>query len=248
MDSVLILTPFYFLAIIGILLVFLLLVVIVKEINRVLSSPFYYPYFVHSIDISGRRDPQVEELIDEYLIKYKMSEIEEHRWVIEKWKYDSLQIIAKSRLRNYREKQYYSVLDDAHAYLFILYRNQTRYKNFNYQRIAYQVKNRIGTYEFDYDYLANRNASLAKIGYETSLNKYHSKEQRKMMTPQLRRQIIERDNYTCQICGKKMFDEVGLEVDHILPIAKGGKTVPSNLQVLCSKCNRSKHDRITAFR
>ena len=34
-----------------------------------------------------------------------------------------------------------------------------------------------------------------------------------------------------------MSDEVGLQIDHIIPVSEGGKTVPSNLQVLCSKCN-----------
>ena len=42
-----------------------------------------------------------------------------------------------------------------------------------------------------------------------------------------------------------MPDEVGLQIDHIIPIAKGGKTVVSNLRVLCSKCNASKSDKIT---
>lgn len=46
------------------------------------------------------------------------------------------------------------------------------------------------------------------------------------------------------LMAKYMPDEVGIEVDHIIPIAKGGKTVPSNLQVLCSKCNGSKHDKV----
>ena len=49
--------------------------------------------------------------------------------------------------------------------------------------------------------------------------------------------------YTCQMCGKYMPDEVGLHVDHIVSISKGGKTVPSNLQVLCSKCNGSKSNK-----
>ena len=63
------------------------------------------------------------------------------------------------------------------------------------------------------------------------------------MTKELRQQIIDRDKYTCQLCGKYMPDEVGLHIDHIVSISKGGKTVPSNLQVLCSKCNGSKSNK-----
>lgn len=41
-----------------------------------------------------------------------------------------------------------------------------------------------------------------------------------------------------------MPDEVGLQVDYTIPIVKGGKTIASNLRVLCSKCNASKFDKI----
>ena len=81
---------------------------------------------------------------------------------------------------------------------------------------------------------------LARIGYEATLKEYHAKNQRRLMTPALRRQIKERDNFTCQICGKHMSDGVGLHIDHIVPVAKGEKTAPSNLRVLCSKYNGSK--------
>ena len=71
-------------------------------------------------------------------------------------------------------------------------------------------------------------------------DQYHREDQRKALTKDLREMIKQRDKYTCQICGKKMFDEVGLHIDHIIPVSKGGKSIPSNLRVLCSKCNGRK--------
>ena len=35
-----------------------------------------------------------------------------------------------------------------------------------------------------------------------------------------------------------------LEIDHIIPISKGGCTVEENLQTLCWKCNRAKSNKI----
>ncbi|HJB68761.1 MAG TPA: HNH endonuclease [Candidatus Fournierella excrementigallinarum] len=35
-----------------------------------------------------------------------------------------------------------------------------------------------------------------------------------------------------------------LEIDHIIPVSKGGRTEEDNLQTLCWKCNRSKGDKI----
>lgn len=72
------------------------------------------------------------------------------------------------------------------------------------------------------------------------------KYQRSLMTPKLREKILKRDSYTCQNCGISRKDEphLLLEVDHIIPVAKGGKTVESNLQTLCWKCNRTKSDKI----
>lgn len=66
--------------------------------------------------------------------------------------------------------------------------------------------------------------------------------QRQLMTNQLREKIKKRDNYTCCRCGACLKDEphLLLEIDHIIPISKGGTTVESNLQTLCWKCNRNK--------
>lgn len=70
--------------------------------------------------------------------------------------------------------------------------------------------------------------------------------QRRLMTPKLRRYIIDRDNNTCGQCGNSTDIEPNLllEVDHILPVSKGGITEESNLQTLCWKCNRRKGAKV----
>ncbi|WP_413828870.1 HNH endonuclease [Methanobrevibacter sp. UBA412] len=56
--------------------------------------------------------------------------------------------------------------------------------------------------------------------------------------------VLERDNYTCQMCGRDRYDGVKLEVDHIIPVLKGGSDDISNLQTLCFDCNRGESDKI----
>ncbi|MBS5546382.1 MAG: HNH endonuclease [Lachnospiraceae bacterium] len=72
------------------------------------------------------------------------------------------------------------------------------------------------------------------------------KEQRALMTKKLREFIKKRDNYTCCNCGNSTHKEPNLllEIDHIIPVAKGGQTVEDNLQTLCWKCNRAKSNKI----
>ncbi len=73
-----------------------------------------------------------------------------------------------------------------------------------------------------------------------------AKEQRMMMTSKLRQHIKERDNFTCKICNNSIYNEPNLllEIDHIIPVSKGGCTVEDNLQTLCWKCNRSKSSKM----
>lgn len=70
--------------------------------------------------------------------------------------------------------------------------------------------------------------------------------QRALMTSKLRQHIKERDHYTCRHCGVSTADEphLLLEIDHIVPVSKGGLTTEDNLQTLCWRCNRSKGDKM----
>lgn len=73
-----------------------------------------------------------------------------------------------------------------------------------------------------------------------------AKEQRALMTKKLREFIKTRDNYTCCTCGNSTHVEPNLllEIDHIIPVSKGGQTEEMNLQTLCWKCNRAKSNKI----
>lgn len=72
------------------------------------------------------------------------------------------------------------------------------------------------------------------------------KGQRTLMTSSLRKQILARDGYVCQYCGASLQKEPNLllEVDHIIPVSKGGITTVDNLQTLCWRCNRKKGSKI----
>lgn len=76
--------------------------------------------------------------------------------------------------------------------------------------------------------------------------KAFAKEQRTLMTKKLREFIKNRDNFTCCYCGNSMQLEPNLllEIDHIVPVSKGGCTVEENLQTLCWKCNRAKGNKL----
>lgn len=59
--------------------------------------------------------------------------------------------------------------------------------------------------------------------------------------------VLERDNYICQICGKKVVTDIDkintdeyFNIDHIKPISKGGSNSYENLRTLCRKCNVSR--------
>ena len=66
--------------------------------------------------------------------------------------------------------------------------------------------------------------------------------ERGKVSNKMRFSIYERDGYRCCMCGRRGRDN--LEVDHIIPIAKGGKSTYDNLQTLCHRCNVKKGDKI----
>ncbi len=52
--------------------------------------------------------------------------------------------------------------------------------------------------------------------------------------------VIVRDGGRCRDC----HSAVNLQIDHIVPLSKGGSSEESNLQTLCRRCNRRKWKKL----
>lgn len=69
------------------------------------------------------------------------------------------------------------------------------------------------------------------------------KVERGKVSNKMRFSIYERDGYRCRRCGiSDMY--ANLEIDHIIPISKGGKSTYDNLQTLCHRCNVEKGNSV----
>lgn len=61
------------------------------------------------------------------------------------------------------------------------------------------------------------------------------------LSPRTRFQVFQRDLYQCRICKASA---VKLEVDHIIPLSRGGSDTLDNLQTLCVPCNQGKSNSL----
>ena len=206
-------------------------------------SPYKFPYQKIDFDVTSKKQPDMLDYIDKYLLENGEKVISEAVENLKEWKETCEQKISKSHFKKHRRKQYEKCLDEDNLFVFSFYRVRTRYRQVNYVKYPYQVKQLDSTYTTNYSFMDDRYKQLENINFESTLKDYNSNKQRKLMTKELRDEITLRDNFTCQKCGKYMPDGVGLHIDHIVPISRGGKSVASNLQVLCSKCNGSKSNK-----
>lgn len=64
---------------------------------------------------------------------------------------------------------------------------------------------------------------------------------RKAISKRVRFEVLKRDAFTCQYCGKSAPDVI-LHLDHIKPVSKGGSNGIMNLVTSCQSCNSGKSD------
>ena len=162
---------------------------------------------------------------------------------------------AKQIIENYK-KEYQQYLHDVPN--FVLKNDEAGF----YSRLGFAyIDENVLTVEYKFVYTSNGGMAqrsftipmteetiieLVKLLESKLTISVFAKEQRILMTKKLRDHIKKRDNYTCCICGNSIHNEPNLllEIDHIVPVAKGGLTEENNLQTLCWKCNRSKGTKI----
>jgi hypothetical protein len=56
--------------------------------------------------------------------------------------------------------------------------------------------------------------------------------------------VVRRDGQICQKCHKHVPDDE-IHFDHVIPVARGGRSSVQNLRVLCQDCNLKKSDSLT---
>jgi hypothetical protein len=67
------------------------------------------------------------------------------------------------------------------------------------------------------------------------------RKDKRFIPKQLRFRVLTRDGFICRYCGRKP-PEVTLEVDHVVPYARGGQNTLENLATCCRECNSGKRD------
>lgn len=162
---------------------------------------------------------------------------------------------AKQVIENYK-KDYHQYINDVPDY--VMMEDEVGF----YSRLGFaNIDESVLAVEYEFSYtsgggMAKRRftvpmteetvVELIKALEEKLTARAFTKEQRALMTYKLREFIKKRDNFTCCICGNSTSTEPNLllEIDHIVPVSKGGYTIEENLQTLCWKCNREKSNKL----
>jgi 5-methylcytosine-specific restriction endonuclease McrA len=78
-------------------------------------------------------------------------------------------------------------------------------------------------------------------------SRYYERRKQTALPPkewkQMRHLIMERDGSVCGYCHGPA---VPAEIDHIIPLSRGGTNDPRNLTVACRACNTAKNNRTPA--
>lgn len=214
-------------------------------------------YFTHNCSLQVCRNAKNEPF--KYFCKYfDIKQDEESLEKFEKMLNDFSAVEESKTYLNNKYNEIFNKIKSELPFLIRKFRKNKVYEKLGLQKLAF---NNLYFPKYTFLYIsAGGNASTkTEIVMDiNNLNKFVEylndnikwrnsiQGQRTLMTSKLRNQIKERDNYTCQICNNSINNEPNLllEIDHKIPLSKGGMTKEENLQTLCWRCNRTKGSKI----
>lgn len=214
-------------------------------------------YFTHNCSLQVCRNAKNEPF--KYFCKYfDIKQDEESLEKFEKMLNDFSAVEESKTYLNNKYNEIFNKIKSELPFLIRKFRKNKVYEKLGLQKLAF---NNLYFPKYTFLYIsAGGNASTkTEIVMDiNNLNKFVEylndnikwrnsiQGQRALMTSKLRNQIKERDNYTCQICNNSINNEPNLllEIDHKIPLSKGGMTKEENLQTLCWRCNRTKGSKI----
>lgn len=218
----------------------------------------YLPDFIDYHNIRFRSEFDSAN-IDDYLLMTINNKYED--LVNYKKKFDRLKKEYQLYLKDYEELKKYINNEEAtkikmslkkyNKYQNILYESNMIKRDYKFKVVVYvnysSKKGKIHKkrykvyYDNEFVKILNQYFELKKTKRIYEIN---SRIERAKMSDSIRYDVLKRDGHRCCICGRSAREGVNLEVDHIIPVSKGGKTIMSNLQTLCDRCNRGKSNKM----
>jgi 5-methylcytosine-specific restriction endonuclease McrA len=150
--------------------------------------------------------------------------------------------LAPTRAQRWSTEAMLKVLRDVWTLTLKDYGRRPRMADFRKYRVpvaAWSIADRFGTWTRAL-VAASQMSNAGEVPAEL-LKLETNPRPRKKLSPHTRFRVFQRDIYQCCIC---RISGVRLEVDHILPLSRGGSDTLDNLQTLCVPCNRGKRNSL----
>lgn len=131
-----------------------------------------------------------------------------------------------------------AVLFLAKDYAEVIYKNNGRFEGYRFDKWLQHSSQNNGHLPTDYIHTPNLQILIPRV---VRLLEYDKMPRQEFKFN--RKNILVRDNYQCQYCGKK-YPISSITIDHIIPRSRGGATNWTNVVTSCNKCNTKKGGRL----
>ena len=152
-------------------------------VSWILKSPFRCPKFVYQFDITGRRDVDIGDEVDRWLIENDMSAIDVYERTLVEWHDKCKARVAKSRLKKRRQRQYKEAIEERPV-RFQLVRQDVVYSTVYDKRNDEDVTRKrvsdkiVREYACTLDEIKERYKKLADIDFQCTLREWNIRMKR----------------------------------------------------------------------